>query len=93
MSSSNSDGLRPSISATISRTVPFALEGLSRAFLSELLYTGDPVSAERALQGGLINAVVMDSRGIYIARDRAEVDRFGKPLLANLDRKIGRAHV
>ena len=45
---------------TISRTVPFALEGLSRAFLSELLYTGDPVSAQRALQGGLINAVVPD---------------------------------
>ena len=33
---------------------------------------------------GLIMAVVMDSRGVYMARDAAEVEKFGKPLLANL---------
>lgn len=57
---------------TISRTVPFALEGLSRAFLSELLYTGDNVSAERALQGGLINAVVPDDEVMAAAIRMAE---------------------
>ena len=45
-------------------------------------------AAERAIAGervnGLINAVVMDSRGIYMSRDAAEVEKFGKPLLANL---------
>ncbi|TWA87652.1 methyl-accepting chemotaxis protein [Azospirillum brasilense] len=34
---------------------------------------------------GLVLAVVMDSRGVYMARDRAEVDKFGKPLLDNLN--------
>ena len=57
---------------TISRTVPFALEGLSRAFLSELLYTGDNVSAARALQGGLINAVVPDDEVMPAAIRMAE---------------------
>ncbi len=33
---------------------------------------------------GLVLAVVMDSRGIYMSRDVAEVEKFGKPLLANL---------
>lgn len=47
---------------TISRTVPFALEGLSRALISELLLTGDPIPAERALHGGLVNAVVPDDQ-------------------------------
>ncbi|MGE3855601.1 MAG: enoyl-CoA hydratase/isomerase family protein [Dehalococcoidia bacterium] len=57
---------------TISRTVPFALEGLSRAFLAELLFTGDPVSAERALQGGLVNAVVPDDEVMPAAIRMAE---------------------
>src|SRR5919201_415214 len=35
---------------------------------------------------GLINAVVMDSRGVYMSRDKAEAEKFGKPLLANLKR-------
>ncbi|MGR0184014.1 methyl-accepting chemotaxis protein [Azospirillum aestuarii] len=34
---------------------------------------------------GLVLAVVMDSRGVYMARDRAEVDKFGKPLLDSLN--------
>ncbi len=33
---------------------------------------------------GLVLAVVMDSRGIYMAKDAAEVEKYGKPLLANL---------
>ena len=32
----------------------------------------------------LIYAVVMDSRGVYMARDGAEAEKFGKPLLKNL---------
>ena len=32
----------------------------------------------------LVFAVVMDSRGIYMSRDRAEAEKFGKPLLQNL---------
>jgi methyl-accepting chemotaxis protein len=47
-------------------------------------------AGKRAVLGervdSLINAVVMDSRGVYMARDRAEAERFGRPLLANLDR-------
>ncbi|MDQ2104983.1 methyl-accepting chemotaxis protein [Azospirillum isscasi] len=34
---------------------------------------------------GLVLAVVMDSRGVYMSRDRAEVDKFGKPLLDSLN--------
>jgi len=44
----------------------------------------------RALMGervnALVNAVVMDSRGIYLQTDRAGVDRFGNALLENLGR-------
>ena len=32
----------------------------------------------------LIYAVVMDSRGVYMARDGAEAEKFGKPMLKNL---------
>src|SRR5665213_2702157 len=45
-------------------------------------------ASQRAFIGEQINsliyAVVMDSRGIYIARDKAEAEKFGKPLLKNL---------
>ena len=45
-------------------------------------------AANRAVLGekvnGIIYAVVMDSRGIYMSRDAAEVNKFGKPLVANL---------
>jgi methyl-accepting chemotaxis protein len=40
------------------------------------------VAGERV--NGLINAVVMDSRGVYMARDAAEVEKFGKPLLSSI---------
>ncbi len=46
------------------------------------------LTAERAIAGeqvnGLINAVVMDSRGIYMAHEIAEAEKFARPLLANL---------
>ncbi|MFV3074618.1 methyl-accepting chemotaxis protein [Niveispirillum fermenti] len=41
---------------------------------------------------GLINAVVMDSRGIYMARDAEELERFARTLTASLDildRRLG----
>jgi methyl-accepting chemotaxis protein len=45
-----------------------------------------------AVIGERINAailsVVMDSRGVYMGRDRTEIDRFGNPLLATL-RQLG----
>jgi methyl-accepting chemotaxis protein len=48
------------------------------------------LASERAIIGeqinGLINAVVMDSRGVYFAPNRTEIEKFGKPLLANLGR-------
>ena len=51
-------------------------------------------ASQRAITGerinGLVYAAVMDSRGIYMARDRAEAEKFGKPLLASLE-AIGRA--
>ncbi len=40
---------------------------------------------------GLINAVVMDSRGIYMARDAAELEKFAKTMtasLATLDKRL-----
>ncbi len=33
---------------------------------------------------GIVYAVVMDSRGVYMAKDAAEVEKYGKPLLENL---------
>lgn len=57
---------------TIDRTVPFALEGLSRAFLSGLLFTGDPVSAQRAREAGLVNEVVPDDEVMPAAIRMAE---------------------
>ena len=63
------------------------------------LYTTDVYNAKvsnmqaasaRAILGeqvnGLINAVVMDSRGIYAATSSKDVDKFSKPLMDNLKR-------
>ena len=48
------------------------------------------LASKRALSGeqmnGLVLAVVMDSRGVYMSRDRTEVEKFGAPLVKNLDR-------
>ena len=38
---------------------------------------------------GLVYAVVMDSRGVYMARDIPEAQKFGAPLLKNLERIAG----
>jgi methyl-accepting chemotaxis protein len=47
-------------------------------------------ASQRATLGervnGMILSVVMDSRGIYMARDRAESDKYGKPIVENLKR-------
>ncbi len=47
-------------------------------------------ASQRAVLGERVNslilAVVMDSRGIYMSRDRGEAEKFGKPLLANLQK-------
>lgn len=44
----------------IDLTTPFAGEHLPRTFLAELLFTADPVDAERAREAGLVNEVVPD---------------------------------
>jgi len=47
-------------------------------------------ASSRALLGervnGLVNAIVMDSRGVYMAENKERVEQFGKPLLENLKR-------
>ena len=51
-------------------------------------------AASRAILGEQVNAlvlaVVMDSRGIYMGRNAEDVEKFGKPLLANLEKMEGR---
>ena len=55
-------------------------------------YTAKTEEMERLSRGAVIGervnaailSAVMDSRGVYMARDRQEVDRFGNPLLATL---------
>src|SRR6476469_6495157 len=44
---------------------------------SQRSFIGEQINA-------LIYAVVMDSRGVYMARDAAEAEKFGKPMLKNL---------
>ena len=50
-------------------------------------------ASTRALLGervnGLVNAIVMDSRGVYMAENKERVEQFGKPLLENLKRMDG----
>jgi methyl-accepting chemotaxis protein len=47
-------------------------------------------ASQRAIIGekvnGLLNSVVMDSRGLYLTYDAGEIEQFSKPLLANLAR-------
>ncbi|MBP2228532.1 methyl-accepting chemotaxis protein [Azospirillum agricola] len=55
--------------------------------LSELSTRMENASHRQALGerlNGLVLSVVMDSRGVYMARDRAETDKFATPLLAAL---------
>ncbi|WP_162306010.1 methyl-accepting chemotaxis protein [Oleisolibacter albus] len=59
-----------------------------RAFNTEVAIIQN--AAERARIGEQVNtlimAVVMDSRGVYMAKEKADAEKFGKPLLANLDK-------
>ena len=51
----------------------------------EMLLLGQrAVVAERA--NGLILAVVMDSRGLYMSKTPQDIDKLAKPLVANLDK-------
>jgi methyl-accepting chemotaxis protein len=47
-------------------------------------------ASQRAFIGekvnGLLNSVVMDSRGLYLTNDPVQIEQFSKPLLANLAR-------
>ena len=42
------------------------------------------IAAMAEKMNGLVLAVVMESRGVYMGRDKAEVEKFAKPLLASL---------
>jgi methyl-accepting chemotaxis protein len=46
-------------------------------------------ASQRALMGerinGLVLSVVMDSRGVYMGRSAEEIEKYAKPLLANLE--------
>src|ERR1700756_4849651 len=69
-------------------SISIAVLGLS-ALQDYNLRVGDMQNASnRAFIGEQINslvyAVVMDSRGVYMARDRGEAEEFGRPLLKNL---------
>ncbi|HYH18347.1 MAG TPA: methyl-accepting chemotaxis protein [Azospirillum sp.] len=63
------------IALTTIRTLEANVDNIQRA--SERAVLGEQVN-------GLILAVVMDSRGIYMSRDRQESEKFAKPLLENL---------
>ncbi|HYD66401.1 methyl-accepting chemotaxis protein [Azospirillum sp.] len=63
------------IALTTIRTLGNSVDDIQRA--SERAVLGEQVN-------GLILAVVMDSRGIYMSRDRQESEKFAKPLLENL---------
>ncbi len=64
-------GLALSAMATYNRQVAEMQNASQRAFIGEQINT-------------MIYAVVMDSRGVYMARDRAEAEKFGNPLIKNL---------
>jgi methyl-accepting chemotaxis protein len=55
--------------------------------------TAITAASTRALLGerinGAVNAIVMDSRGVYMAENSERVEQFGKPLLENLKRMDG----
>ncbi len=64
-------GLALSAMATYNQQVAEMQNASQRAFIGEQINT-------------MIYAVVMDSRGVYMARDRAEAEKFGNPLIKNL---------
>jgi len=70
--------------------VAVVIAGIAMTTIRTLEVNVDDIqqASERAVLGeqvnGLILAVVMDSRGIYMSRDRQESEKFAKPLLENL---------
>ncbi|MCK6450485.1 MAG: methyl-accepting chemotaxis protein [Alphaproteobacteria bacterium] len=44
------------------------------------------IAAMAEKMNGHVLAVVMESRGVYMSRDKAEVEKFAKPLLAQLEK-------
>ncbi len=64
------------------------LVGLDTLRTHDALVAEMRLASSRAVMGervnGLMLSVVMDSRGIYMARDRAEAEKFAKPLLDSL---------
>lgn len=62
---------------------------MSMVHYNELASNMEAASA-RAVEGERVNAtvlsVVMDSRGIYMAQTQADVEKYGVPLLKNLDK-------
>lgn len=69
--------------------IVMAVMGLSSMSVYQSEVENMGVSAKRAVLSeqinGLINAVVMDSRGIYMARDAAEVEKFAKSMTESLN--------
>ncbi|MGF7176392.1 methyl-accepting chemotaxis protein [Azospirillum doebereinerae] len=64
------------------------LVGLDTLLAHDALVADMRLASARAVMGervnGLMLSVVMDSRGIYMARDRAEAEKFARPLLDGL---------
>lgn len=63
------------------------LIGASKA--KELIITGDPISAEKALQIGLVDHVVPKGEGLNYAKKLAEkINRFSLPALIRIKKAI-----
>jgi methyl-accepting chemotaxis protein len=70
-------GLVGSTGIAVMRTYDSRVDAITAASTRALL--GERVN-------GLVNAIVMDSRGVYMAENKERVEQFGKPLLENLKR-------
>lgn len=84
-------GLKVNIAMAMLATVAIIMAGMGLSAMSVYQTEVERMGrdANRAVLSerinGLINAIVMDSRGIYMSRDAAEVEKFAKPMGANLD--------
>ena len=70
-------GLVGSVGITAMHTYDTQVEAMTAASTRALL--GEKIN-------GIVNAIVMDSRGVYMAENKERVEQFGKPLLENLKR-------
>lgn len=68
--------------------VSIAIIGLETIWTYQKKVADIQLASQRAILGkeanSLVLLVVMDSRGIYMARDHAEAEKYAKPILANL---------